>query len=212
MFLAPRDPTTPKFPKSKEIGWCSGNDGCGCSIDRRSFSRHRTTKHRGQNDLYFQSQNDPSLPKTIDKIKFDQNDNLIKLRIVEIGLMTEQIKKNWHPIMDVAGSDAFLEFITNSEGLDRTQRNLLEHPIVTNTFAEVLNAKVNFPNGKFTNYDCDLCCEEITAAKTCVWIHDDLTRAAHVMCIECANKLVALGRPCPFCRGEGKPAQLFFNF
>ena len=145
MFLAPRDPTTPKFPKSKEIGWCSGNDGCGCSIDRRSFSRHRTTKHRGQNDVNFQSQNDPSLPKTIDKIKFDQNDNLIKLRIVEIGLMTEQIKKNWHPITDVAGSDALVEFLTNSEGLDRTQLNLIEHPIVTNTFAEVLNAKVNFP-------------------------------------------------------------------
>ena len=86
------------------------------------------------------------MPKTIDKIKFDQNDNLIKLRIVEIGLMTEQLKKIWHPITDVAGSDALVEFLTNSEGLDRTQLNLIEHPIVTNTFAEVLNAKVNFPN------------------------------------------------------------------
>ena len=192
------------------MGWCSGNEGCGLSIDRRSFSRHCATKHRGQNDCNFQSQNDPALPKTIDKIKYDPRDNYIKLRVVEIGLMTEQNKKVWHPITDVAGSDAFINFSTNLEGLDQTQLDLLQNPIVTNVLGEVLNAKVTFENGKFTDFDCDLCCNEFTAAQTTTWIHDNFSSVAHIMCIECAEKLE--GRPCPFCRGDGKPVQLFFNF
>ena len=101
------NPYQPKFPKSPEMGWCSGDFGCGIIIDRRSFSRHRQAKHSNElGQPEFQNKIDPMLPNKIDKIKNDGSE--IKLRVVEHALLTGQVNTRY----DIIRGTTFLELCT----------------------------------------------------------------------------------------------------